>query len=220
MLYGAAYYPEHRDPNRWADDLDAMAAACVNAVRVGEFAWKRFEPARGTYDFAWMDRFSELAQARGIGLLMCPPLRTVPAWLVEADPTLQIVDERGIRLSYGSRYTFCINHPWLLERGMELARRMARHWAGCDTIVGWHLDNEYGDEPDCHCPRCRQKFQQWLTERYESIDRLKTCPLSRKAPKRRASSPMRGSPEPPRPRRVRWDRDGPSTSPVSRARRS
>ncbi len=172
MLFGAAYYPEHRDPSRWAHDLDAMAAASVNAVRVGEFAWKRFEPARGTYDFAWMDRFAELASARGIGLLMCPPLRTAPAWLVEADPTVQIVDERGIRLSYGSRYTFCINHPWLLECGMELARRMASHWAGCDAIVGWHLDNEYGDEPDCHCPLCRQKFQQWLAERYGDSDRL------------------------------------------------
>ncbi|MHB0937077.1 MAG: beta-galactosidase [Armatimonadota bacterium] len=172
MLFGAAYYPEHRDPNRWVYDLDNMAAAAVNAVRVGEFAWVRFEPQPGTYDFAWLDRFLDLAHARGIGLLLCPPLRTAPAWLVEEDPSMLIVREDGVRLEFGSRYTFCINHPRLRDQGLALAERMAEHYSSHPGILGWHLDNEHGDEPDCHCDRCKAKWQDWLRQRYTSIEAL------------------------------------------------
>ena len=31
MIFGAAYYPEHRDPAKWTYDLDNMAAAHLNA---------------------------------------------------------------------------------------------------------------------------------------------------------------------------------------------
>jgi len=84
FLFGAAYYPEHRDPARWAFDLDRMAAAHINALRPGEFAWCRFEPSEGQDDFDWLDRSAGLALPRGIRLVLCPPLRTAPAWLAEA----------------------------------------------------------------------------------------------------------------------------------------
>ncbi len=169
MRFGAAYYPEHRDPAKWEYDLDHMAAAGVNSVRVGEFAWARFEPQPGVYDFAWMDRFLACAHARGIGLLFCPPLRTAPAWLVEQDPSLLIVREDGVRLAFGSRYTFCINHPRLREQGLALAERLAAHYGPHPGILGWHLDNEYGDEPDCHCDLCTARWQAWLPARYGDI---------------------------------------------------
>ena len=70
IAFGAAYYPEHRDFSKWEYDLDLMAKAGVNALRVGEFAWTRFEPADGKYDFGWMDDFAGKAHARGISLLM------------------------------------------------------------------------------------------------------------------------------------------------------
>lgn len=79
LRLGAAYYPEHREPSRWEFDLDNIAAVGMNALRVGgEFAWTRFEPRLGEFDFSWMDRFADLAQRRGIGLLICPPMRMAP----------------------------------------------------------------------------------------------------------------------------------------------
>jgi len=172
MYFGAAYYPEHRDPVKWDYDLDLMAAAGVNALRVGEFAWTRFEPAEGQYEFSWMDGFAAQARARGIQLLMCPPLRTAPAWLVAKDRGILIIDAEGRQLEFGSRYTFCINHPLLREKGLALAARMAENYHGSPAILGWHLDNEYGDEPDCHCPVCLGKWHEWLKHRYTDIKTL------------------------------------------------
>ena len=139
MLYGAAYYPEQTDPREWERDLDQMAAAGVNALRVGEFAWCFFEPREGTYEFDWMDRFLAMSWERGIGLLLCPPLRTLPAWLACADPTLRIVREDGIPLEYGSRYSFCINHVELRERGAALAEALAQHYGRHPGVVAGFL---------------------------------------------------------------------------------
>ena len=172
FLFGAAYYPEHRNPKKWAYDLEQMAKANVTCLRVGEFAWFRFEPAEAKYEFSWMDEFLELAVAKGIKLLMCPPLRTLPAWLVEQDRSLLIENSGGVVLEYGSRYTFCINHPLLKKKGRKMAAMMAKHWGNNPNIAGWHLDNEHGDEPDCHCPICKKKFQTWCSEKYTSITNL------------------------------------------------
>lgn len=172
LLFGAAYYPEHRDPAKWEYDLDHMAAAHVNCLRVGEFAWSRFEPADGEYDFSWMDTFASYAAKREIRLLLCPPLRTLPSWLFSQDESLRIEREDGVKLEYGSRYSFCINHPLLQQKGRALAEAMSQHYASNPTIAGWHLDNEHGDEPDCHCPICREKFQNWCKARYGDIETL------------------------------------------------
>ena len=113
-----------------------------------------------------------MAADHGVRLLVCPPIRTVPPWLVERDPTILLVREDGVRLAYGSRYTFCINHPLLREKGAALAEAMAAHYAGEENVVGYHLDNEHGDEPDCHCTICRRKFQAWCKDRYGTIEAL------------------------------------------------
>lgn len=172
MIHGAAYYPEHRDPAKWEFDLDMMVNAGINAVRVGEFAWKRFEPSSNIYDFSWMDSFIEKAAQRDIKILMCPPLRTAPSWLVEQDPSVLIINSRSEQLEFASRYTFCLNNPLLHNRGLALAETMAAHYAPNKSIIGWHLDNEYGDDPDCHCPHCKEQFQHWLERKYGTIQEL------------------------------------------------
>jgi beta-galactosidase len=169
MLFGAAYYPEQRPATEWEHDLSLMVDCGVNCLRIGEFAWVRFEPAPGQYDWAWMDAFLALAAQHRIGVLLCPPLRTPPAWMVELHPDVRIEREDGVRLEFGSRYSFCITHPGLLAAGEALAARMAERYGKHAAVLGWHLDNEHGDEPDCHCPRCTTQFQEWCGARYGSI---------------------------------------------------
>lgn len=46
----------------------------------------------------------------------------------------------------------------MIEHGRRLAEKMPEQYGDDPRIAGWHLDNEHGDEPDCHCPICRKKF--------------------------------------------------------------
>jgi beta-galactosidase len=149
-----------------------MVQTGFNTLRVGDFAWKRLEPQEGRYQFQWLDDFIDLASRKGVDLLLVPPLRCAPAWMIEKDPTVQMVNESGVRLEFGSRYTFCINHPRLRQKGLALAEAMATRYSSHANVIGWHLDNEYGDEPDCHCDLCRARWHQWLEKRYGTIDDL------------------------------------------------
>jgi beta-galactosidase len=171
LLFGAAYYPEHRGEPNWPRDLDALARMGANAVRVGEFAWVRFEPSDGTYDFGWLARFLDLAHQRGIGVMLCPPIRTIPAWLRD-QADLRIVTDMGLVLEYGARYTFCINRPELRAKGFALAREMSRRFGEHPAVVAWQLDNEVGSEQTCHCECCRLQWVNWLRGTYEEIRAL------------------------------------------------
>ena len=52
---GVCYYPEHWPEEQWAEDARRMAELGLTWVRIGEFAWKRLEPAEGDYRFDWLD---------------------------------------------------------------------------------------------------------------------------------------------------------------------
>ena len=56
---GVCYYPEHWPEEDWTDDAARMHAAGIRYVRIGEFAWSRIEPRRGSFDWAWIDRAIE-----------------------------------------------------------------------------------------------------------------------------------------------------------------
>ena len=47
MRYGVSYYPEHKKPEELAHDIKCIIESGINTVRMGEFAWCRFEPAEG-----------------------------------------------------------------------------------------------------------------------------------------------------------------------------
>ena len=47
MLYGVSYYPEHKTEEELEHDLKLLVESGINTVRMGEFAWCRWEPAEG-----------------------------------------------------------------------------------------------------------------------------------------------------------------------------
>ena len=172
MYFGVDYYPEHWPEERWRADLGTMRQHAFNMVRVAEFAWCRLEPAEGQYDFAWLDRFLGLCEKQQIRGMLGVPVRNIPAWLMEQDPTLAIQAYEGHREQFGTRYTVCLNHPLLRERAFALSEQMARRYADNTVVVSWHLDNELGDASICYCDNCRQAFITWVQEKYGTIEEL------------------------------------------------
>jgi beta-galactosidase len=170
MHFGVDYYPEHWDEGRWEDDLRAMREMHFNIVRVGEFAWSRFEPEEGKYDVGWLDRFLALCAKHRLDVMLGVPARNVPAWLMVKDPSAAILAAEGHRESFGSRYTTCLNNPTLRHHALLLAEQLAARYGARPEVSSWHLDNEYGDGSLCHCENCRRRFIAWLQARYSSPD--------------------------------------------------
>ena len=86
MYFGVDYYPEHWPRERWQTDAEMMAAAHINVVRMGEFAWALLEPREGKFDFAWLDEAIALLGEHGISTVLGTPTATPPKWLMAPAP--------------------------------------------------------------------------------------------------------------------------------------
>jgi beta-galactosidase len=168
FYFGVDYYPEHWPESRWAEDAYLMQQAGINIVRLAEFAWSRLEPEEGRYDFNWLDRAIGILKERGISAILGTPTASPPAWVMAKDHELFRVREDGIRLTYGNRREYCPSHPLYHELSHRIVSQMADHYAGNPAIVGWQIDNEFGDR--CYCPVCQRAFQNWLRRRYQSLE--------------------------------------------------
>jgi beta-galactosidase len=168
--FGVDYYPEHWPEERWAIDARLMAEAGFNVVRLAEFAWSRMEPTEGNFDFEWLDRAIAILHSHHISVVLGTPTASPPPWLMGKSPELFRMREDGMRVTFGNRREYCPNHPLYHQFTERIVHEMADHYAEHPAVIGWQIDNEFGDR--CYCPVCAQKFQTWLRSRYEALDEL------------------------------------------------
>ncbi len=175
MYFGAAYYPEHWPEERWEVDARLMQAAGINGVRMGEFAWSKFEPQEGEYHFEWLDQAIALLSKHGIQTMMCTCSRTPPPWVFHKYPEIRNTRADGHPANYGYRYTVCLNNPTFIELSQRIDRAVIKHFAGNPNIIAWHIDNEIGSGNTCYCETCHRKFITHLREKYNCIENLNAC---------------------------------------------
>lgn len=170
FYFGVDYYPEQWPEERWSIDARLMKEACFNVVRLAEFAWSKMEPSEDHYDFEWLDRAIDILHAHGMKVVLGTPTASAPPWLMNKDPGLFRVREDGQRVTFGNRREYCPNHPLYHEHTRRIVTKMAEHYADHPAVIGWQIDNEFGDR--CYCPVCAAQFQTWLRGRYEALDEL------------------------------------------------
>lgn len=170
-LLGAAYYPEWWPRSEWEIDFRQMQDLGINAVRMGEFAWAKFEPAPGKFDFDWMDGALEIAARHGIGAVMGTPTASIPPWLYQDFPEVLSGNTQGA-YSYGGRKGYNTNSTHYLEACARIVTALADHYGKNSTVIGWQLDNEPGNPQQSFDPVSEIAFQKWLKNRYGSLDEL------------------------------------------------
>ena len=170
ILLGTAWYPEQWPESRWDVDLTLMQQAGIHMVRVGEFAWSRMEPEEGHYDLDWLDRAITAAAKHNIYTVLGTPTAAPPAWLTQKYPETLRTLEDGRRAEHGNRQQFNWANAKYRELARNIAGQMAKRFGHNPYVLGWQIDNEYGEvsfDPDT-----RAQFQQWLKVRYGTLDNL------------------------------------------------
>jgi beta-galactosidase len=170
FVFGTDYYPEQWPEDRWAEDARLMQEAGFNVVRLAEFAWTKLEPREEHFEFEWLDRAIDLLYRHGISVILGTPTGAPPAWLVQRFPLVLRVREDGLRVDFGTRRINCPNSPDYRRYSLRITTAMAEHYASHPAVIGWQIDNEFGDR--CFCSICRAEFQRWLQRRYGSLDEL------------------------------------------------
>jgi beta-galactosidase len=170
ILLGAAWYPEQWPESQWEPDLALMEAAHIHLARVGEFAWSTMEPSEGHYEFDWLERAVALAAKHHICIVLGTPTAAPPAWLTTKYPETLRIDENGRRDEHGNRAQFSFVNKRYRQFAHDIAEQMAIHFGNNPNVVGWQLDNEYGE--DSFDPEAKAEFHAWLQKKYGTIANL------------------------------------------------
>ena len=170
LCYGGDYNPEQWPEDVWREDIALMRRAGVTLATVGVFSWSSLEPSPGRYAFDWLDRVMDLLHDGGVRVALATPTASPPPWFSLAHPEALPVNRDGVRLTHGSRDTFCAAAPAYREAATRIAGELATRYAGHPALALWHVHNEYGTW--CHCDLHAEAFRGWLRKRHGSLERL------------------------------------------------
>jgi beta-galactosidase len=172
LLMGADWYPEQWPEARWETDLRMMEAAHLNVARIAEFAWSRMEPSEGHFDFDWLERVIRLAEKHHVTIVLGTPTAAPPAWLTQKYPDTLRVESDGRRVPHGNRAHGSVTSQRYRQFCRRIAEEMAKRFGHEPNVAGWQIDNEYGYALMSYDDDARRQFQEWLKEKYKSIDAL------------------------------------------------
>ena len=172
LRHGGDYNPEQwlDRPDILEKDIELMQKARVNVVSLGIFAWAALEPREGAFDLDWLAEIIDRLYAAGVQIDLATPSGARPAWLAQKYPEVRRVDENRVRELYGMRHNHCYTSPVYREKVKTIDQMLAKRFGRHPGVIMWHVSNEFGGE--CHCPLCQAAFQDWLREKYGTLDAL------------------------------------------------
>ena len=172
FLHGGDYNPEQwlNRPDILSRDIELMKEAGVNCVSVGIFSWIHLEPEEGVYTFDWLEKVIDNLYRSGIFTVLATPSGARPVWMAKKYPEVMRVTNDGRRLEFGGRHNHCYTSPVYREKVRRIDTKLAERFANHPGVILWHISNEFSEA--CYCPLCREKFREWLKEKYGSLDRL------------------------------------------------
>lgn len=170
LLFGTAYYPEYIPYERTDKDIEMMAQAGMNVIRIAESTWSTLEPVEGTFDFSYIDRTVKAAAKVGMSVIIGTPTYAIPAWLAKKDADIMVRTKDG-QAVYGRRQIYDLLNPTFLFYAERVIRKLAEHTAPMENVIGFQIDNEtkhYGNDGQ----RMQQSFIAYLREKFPDIEDL------------------------------------------------
>jgi beta-galactosidase len=168
LAFGGDYNPEQWDEAVWREDDALMRRAHVNLATVGVFSWALLEPAEGQYAFGWLDDQLDRLHANGVAVDLATPTASPPPWFTLAHPDAMPVTVDGVRLTHGSRDTYCLAAPAYRQAARRIAAALAERYAEHPAVAMWHVHNEYATV--CWCDHAAAAFRTWLKARHGTLD--------------------------------------------------
>lgn len=170
FLYGGDYNPDQWPEETWSKDIAVFKKADINSASINIFSWALLEPEEGKYDFSKLDKIVKELSDNDFSIVLATATAAMPAWMFKKYPDVARVDYQGRRHVFGQRHNFCPSSPNYRRLVTELVKRLSERYSDNPHIAVWHVNNEYGG--NCYCDNCQKAFQDWLKDRYHTLDNL------------------------------------------------
>lgn len=174
---GAAYYHEYHRPgqaprlDRLRRDLDLMADAGIDLIRVGESVWSTWEPRAGHFELDWLQPVLDEAGQRSMAVILGTPTYAAPPWLTTAYPEIAGETATGTPLTWGARQEMDFTHPAFRFHAERVIRQVVSRYADHPAVVGYQVDNEPGLRL-LYNPGIFRQFVWHLRDTYGDVERL------------------------------------------------
>jgi len=167
---------------RWGRDLDAIHGAGFNMVKTW-VDWATAEPSEGQFHFENLDLLLELAQQRGLRVVVQVYLDSAPDWVGEKYPDGKFVERSGMVVHSQAAPGFCVDHPGVRRAMQSFLQALAARAVRSPALYGWDTWSEphvinwaefpWINNPEfCYCPYSQQRFRDWLQKKYASLEAL------------------------------------------------
>lgn len=170
IAYGGDYNPEQWPRETWLEDMKMFKEAGIDTVTLNVFSWAKLQPSEETYDFTLLDEIMNLVKDNQLKVCLATSTAAHPAWMAKKYPEILRTDFQGRKHKFGGRHNSCPNSPVYRKYSSRMAEMLAKRYGSFPNLLGWHVSNEYGGE--CYCENCEKAFQQWLQERYQTVEQL------------------------------------------------
>ena len=168
LLYGVAYYDEYMPYDRIEKDMEMIAKAGMNVIRIAESTWSTWEPQEGVFDFTHLRRMLDASKKYGISVIIGTPTYAVPTWLVKKCPEILALTHDGQEL-YGHRQNMDITNPVYLHQAEIMIRKLMEYVKDEPHIIGYQLDNETKSYDTC-TPYAQAKFAEYIKGQFPDIE--------------------------------------------------
>ena len=173
MIKSVAFYPEYIAEEKWEENFRKLRDGGIESIRFGEFAWGLIEPQEGVYNWDVFDKAFDMAAEYGIKIILGTPTATPPLWLCDRYPEALPVNERSEIVDFGARQHRCYNSPEMNEQSDKIVTALAKRYGKRENLLAWQIDNELAAEHKfCFCEHCTKLFQEFLREKYQTIEAL------------------------------------------------
>ena len=172
----------------WEKDFAEMKKRGFNTVRAW-IVWNAVQKSEAEIDFDYLNEFLDAAGKNDIKVGFLFHLRGAPEWLTKKYPEYCYLNAHGRAFEPSVRANtpsggwpgLCFDNPEVQEMEARFIGDVVRNLSHRKEIAFWEPMNEPHQWVDldedpvgtfCYCPATREKFREWLKNKYETIDTL------------------------------------------------
>jgi beta-galactosidase len=195
--FGCQYYrapsPHKED---WEKDLARIAELGFNMVKFW-VQWRWNHPREDKFYFDDIDQLMDISQKYDLKVMLNTIFDVAPAWIYQKYPNASMLTLDGRRIGPQTQphrqiggLGYCFNHPDVQRYFFEFLTETIERYKNHSALEIWNVGSEpeltssmaemrlYADNAEkmgdmlCYCDHCKSGFRRWLSEKYESIEKL------------------------------------------------